>query len=84
VKQDQDSAPRDVGEAPGERKLPLWLIVKSIAAAAFGVQSNRNQERDFTHGNYRHFIIGGIIFTVLFVLTVATVVSFVLESSGKN
>ena len=72
------------GESPRDhRHLPLSAMVKSIAAAAFGVQSSRNKERDFTHGNYRHFIIGGIVFTVLFVLTLAFVVSMVLERAGS-
>ncbi len=71
-------------EPPAEhRRLPLATVVRSIAAAAFGVQSSRNKERDFTHGNYRHFIIGGIVFTVIFVLTVALVVSLVLERAGS-
>jgi hypothetical protein len=82
--QDIDASNHNPDAMPGERKLPLWAIVKSIAAAAFGVQSNRNQERDFTQGNYRHFIIGGIAFTVLFVLAVATVVSLVLQGAGKH
>ena len=59
------------GGAEGRKSVPLLGVVKSIAAAAFGVQSSRNREADFTHGNYRHFIVGGIIFTVIFVLTVA-------------
>ena len=70
------------GGAEGRKPVPLLRVVKSIAAAAFGVQSSRNRETDFTHGNYRHFIIGGIVFTVIFVLTVAFVVSLVLKNAG--
>jgi len=65
-----------------EKRLPMLTVVRSIAAAAFGVQSNRNKERDFSHGNYRHFIIGGLVFTVIFVLTVAFVVQMVLSRAG--
>jgi hypothetical protein len=53
-------------------------VVASIVAAAFGVQSSRARERDFAQGNYRHFIVGGIVFTVLFVLTLVLVVRMVL------
>ncbi len=70
--------------AEGRKSVPLLRVVKSIAAAAFGVQSNRNRESDFTQGNYRHFIIGGIIFTVIFVLTVIFVVSLVLKNAGVS
>jgi len=72
------------GGAGGRKTQPLLRVVKSIASAAFGVQSNRNREADFTQGNYRHFIIGGIVFTVIFVLTVAFVVSLVLKNAGAS
>jgi len=57
-------------------------LLLSTAAAAFGVQSNRNRERDFKHGNIWVFVAAGIIFTAGFVLTVYTVVSTVLSSQG--
>lgn len=65
-----------------EDKPGFFAIVWSLIAAAFGVQSAKNRERDFKHGNYRHFIAGGIIFTVLFVLTMFFVVNMVLEKAG--
>ena len=71
-------------DAERRQSVPLLRVVKSIASAAFGVQSNRNREADFIQGNYRHFIIGGIVFTVIFVLTVAFVVSLVLKNAGAS
>jgi Na+-transporting NADH:ubiquinone oxidoreductase subunit NqrB len=66
-----------------DAKPGLLTVIGSILAAGFGVQSSRNQQRDFSQGNARHFIIGGIIFTLLFMLTVYLVVSTVLESAGR-
>lgn len=74
--------PTDPVDQPS--KLPVGSIARSIAAAAFGVQSERNKQRDFSVGNYRHFIIGGIIFTVLFVASVALVVTLVLQSAASR
>ncbi len=54
-------------------------VVGSVLSAAFGVQSSRNRERDFNSGNYRQFIIAGLIFTVLFVATLVVVVNVVLD-----
>lgn len=66
-----------------EQKEPgLRQIVGSVFAAAFGVQSRKNQERDFKHGKARVFIISGIIFTLLFMGTVFTVVRMVLKQAG--
>ncbi|MFZ2207172.1 MAG: DUF2970 domain-containing protein [Porticoccaceae bacterium] len=63
-------------KAPGK---PGFLsIVRSTLSAAIGVQSSKNRERDFTQGSPFAFIAAGIIFTVLFILTVVTVVHLVL------
>lgn len=52
--------------------------LKSVGAAFFGVQSDKNRERDFTQGKFSHFIIAGLIAVVLFITTLVTIVSFVL------
>lgn len=66
-----------------EQKEPgLRQIIGSVFAAAFGVQSSKNQERDFKHGKARVFIISGILFTLLFMGTVFTVVKMVLKQAG--
>lgn len=61
----------------------LKAIIGSVFAAAFGVQSKKNQERDFKHGKARVFIIAGVIFTLLFIATVYTVVTIVLKQAGQ-
>ena len=70
-------APRD------ERPLTFWQIAGSAAAAAFGVQSRANRERDFSRGKPLQFIIAGIVFTIVFVLIVVSVVKFVLYSAAS-
>ena len=53
-------------------------VTLSVIAAAFGVQNSKNRERDFSRGNPLVFIAAGLIFTVLFVLTIVGVVYLVL------
>tara|TARA_E500000178_G_scaffold620_1_gene712 strand:- start:621 stop:818 length:198 start_codon:yes stop_codon:yes gene_type:complete len=53
-------------------------ILQSTLAAAFGVQSQRNREKDIEEGNAGWFILAGIIFTVVFIVTVLTVVNLVV------
>lgn len=65
-----------------DHKPTLLQVVGSVLAAAFGVQSSKNQERDFKHGKARNFIIAGIVFTVIFGLTVFTLVRTVLSGAG--
>jgi len=71
-----------VTEESKPKKPGLGSLVKSILAAAIGVQSNKNRERDFQEGNPLAFIIGGFVFTLLFIATMATVVGLVLSNNG--
>ncbi|MEM7563031.1 MAG: DUF2970 domain-containing protein [Pseudomonadota bacterium] len=48
-------------------------------SAFIGVQSNANRERDFKHGKISHFIIMGLMFGAVFVLTLIGVVQLVLH-----
>ena len=63
-------------------KPAIWRIILSTLAAAFGVQSNRNREQDFTHGNIYVYIVSGLIFTVLFIVVIAMIVSSVLPTQN--
>lgn len=58
----------------------FWTVVLSTMAAAFGVQSKRRRERDFTHGNIWVFLVAGLIFTTLFIATLYTIVHTVLST----
>ena len=51
--------------APEERRVGLLEVVKSVLAAFFGVQSNRARVRDFTYGKPVHYILVGLLATVL-------------------
>ena len=65
------------------QKLPLSHIIKSVLAAAIGVQSKKNQQKDFNSRQAIYiYIAAGIIFTTLFVLGVAYVVKTVLANAG--
>jgi len=67
-------------DAKTDRDLTVFELIGSALAAAFGVQSSRNRERDFSRGRPSQFIIIGIVLTALFVLLVAGVVNLVLSS----
>lgn len=54
-------------------------IIKSTFAAACGVQSQSNRERDFEHGKPSSFIIAGIAFVLIFVLAMYLLVQFVIS-----
>ena len=68
----------------GSERVTLWALVGSVFAAAFGVQSRRNRERDFSKGNIFVFIVAGVVFTALFVGAVLAVVYMVLPKGAAG
>ena len=60
----------------------LFGVFGSVVASMFGVQSSRQREADFTHGKASHFIIVGLVMTVVFVLLIWAVVALVMRLSG--
>ncbi|HDZ09592.1 DUF2970 domain-containing protein [Pseudohongiella sp.] len=45
----------------------FWQVLQSIVGAAFGVQSRRRREGDFTSSSPFPFIVGGLLFTAVFI-----------------
>jgi uncharacterized BrkB/YihY/UPF0761 family membrane protein len=60
-------------------QLSFWELVKSTSSAFLGVQSNANRERDFKRGKLSHFIWMGLLFGLIFVLSLVGVVQLVLH-----
>lgn len=68
---------------PIDNKPPtFWQMLHSVMAAAFGVQSGKNRTRDFTRGKPSHFVALGIVFTVVFALSLFGIVKLVLHLAG--
>lgn len=74
-----DSEPTDnpSSASPG----PLRIIL-SVLSAFFGVQSEKNRVRDFQQGRPIHYILVGLIMTLLLILGVWLVVNLVLRAAG--
>ncbi len=71
-----------MSEEPGRpAKVGFITVVKSVLASFFGVQSQRNRERDFAGGNPLHFILVGLAATLGFVLIMWGLVSLILSFS---
>lgn len=70
-----DKQPRQQG--PGVLK-----VLQSVLAAAFGVQSGKRHQEDFSSHSPWPYIIAGILFTVGFVVMLALIVSWVLAGQS--
>jgi hypothetical protein len=66
-----------------QRQPPSFFsVLGSVVASMFGVQSTRRREVDFTRGKPIHYILVGLLVTVVFILTVWGVVKLVLSVAG--
>jgi len=60
----------------------LWEVIRSVFASFLGVQSGDQHERDFAKGKASHYIIIGLVFTVLFILALVGIVQIVMHFAG--
>ncbi len=65
----------------GDGKPSILEVVKSVLASFFGVQSEKNRQRDFQQGSPAQFIIVGLILTVLFIVGMILIVKLILASA---
>ena len=66
-----------------ENQKPGWgAVIGSVLAAAFGVQSTRNRERDFYQGSWLRYLLAGIACAALFVCGLLLLVQLVLRYAG--
>jgi len=65
-------------------RLSFWQLLKSTLSAFIGVQSNANRERDFSQGKISQFVLMGILFGAVFVLTIIGVVQLVMHFAGQG
>jgi cobalamin biosynthesis Mg chelatase CobN len=57
----------------------LKQVLKAVAGALIGVQSEQQRQQDFNSSSPMPYIVVGIIVTALFVLTLLLIVSTVLS-----
>ena len=59
-----------------------WIAsMGSSVAAAFGVQSYKNRERDFERGDFKKFVISGITLTFVILFSLIGLVQIVLQGT---
>ncbi len=56
----------------------LFSVLKSLLSGLFGIQTQRNHEKDFQQGQPIDFIIAGIIGVVALLIFVALLVSWII------
>lgn len=67
-----------MSDEQNEKPLGFIQMLQSVLAAAFGVQSGKNRQRDFSRGKPMHFVAIGLLATALFVLLLYGTVKLVI------
>ena len=62
----------------------FWGTVQSTIAAACGVQTKANRERDFALAKPSTFIIAGVVFVIVFILSMYGIVQLVISVATPN
>ena len=63
-------------------KLKFFEVIKSVLAAAIGIQSLQNQKKDFKSNKAYIYIIFGFVFTIVFVTILIIVVKTIKHQTG--
>jgi len=61
-----------------KKEVSFWKILQSMFAALLGVQSESNRQRDFNFGKPQHFIVAGIVTTIILILLLKTIATLVI------
>lgn len=61
-----------------QHKPNLLQVIKAVLGAMVGVQSEQQRQRDFSATSPLPFLVAGVIFTLLFVVLLLVVVTWVL------
>ena len=75
---DSLSSPLENRNTAEVESLTLIQVIGSVFAAAFGVQSRANKQRDFARGKPLHFIFAGALCTGVLLACIITIVNTVI------
>lgn len=69
---------------PSKEGTGLLSTLQTILGAMFGVQSEQQRQKDFEKGSPVQFIVGGIIFVIVFIFTILYFVNSAIENAAVS
>lgn len=75
---------QEENQAENQKQKPIgfFSVAGSVLAALFGIQSDKNRQRDFQQSSASSFIVVGVIMVIGLVITMIVIVNSVISSSG--
>lgn len=72
------STDADAKKSAVKKKSNLWQVFQSVMAAFFGVQTRAKFDHDAGQGDYKSYLIVGALMTLLFVVSLAYFVKWLV------
>ena len=63
------------------QEVTFFTILKSVFSSFIGVQNNANRKRDFESGKFWHFFVAGLIFVIMFLLSIWLLVKYLIATT---
>jgi len=70
-------------QSPSKQKATLFQIIKAVSWSMLGVRQQKGYEDDTAKITLKQAVIAGLIGGVFFVISMITVVSFVIKYASK-
>lgn len=80
----EQSDPTPDSNKPKSNKTSLIEVTQGVLAGLFGVQSERNRERDFNRGDASDYIAVYVLLVVALVIGMVVAVNMVLSAAGNG
>ena len=74
--------PESEDPQPEQPKTNLLEVTQGVLAGLFGVQSQKNRERDFKRGDARDYIAVYVLLVIAMVVGMIVAVNMVISSAG--
>ncbi|MGF1763782.1 DUF2970 domain-containing protein [Aliivibrio kagoshimensis] len=66
-------------KSTGSKAPSIWSVLQSVAAAMFGVQTEKKRQQDFNAGHFKYYVVVGVLMAALLVFTLISIVNIVLS-----
>ncbi len=67
---------------PEQSQVTFLTILQSVFSSFVGVQNDANRKRDFESGKFWHFFAAGLIFLVVFVVSIWLGVKYLVATAS--
>ena len=77
---DQNTDKKSETESTPQKSSGFLSVIQSTLAALFGIQSEKNRQKDFKKGSAANYIVSGVIGVIVLLILMNVLVSSVISA----